>query len=74
LILRLKALVLRSGLGLLPMFRRISWGGDKYHLHAWNPSQMRELLSRHFVVRIAKPIPSSVLPIRYAFVCTPTGP
>lgn len=71
LIHRIKSAIVWSGLSRLPMFRRISWGGDEYHLHVWTPSQMRDLLSEHFVVQRVRRIPSLVLPIRCCFACVP---
>lgn len=70
LIHRIKSAIVRSGLSRLPMFRRISWGGDEYHLHVWTPREMLELLSGHFTVQRTRRIPSLLLPIRCCFGCT----
>jgi 2-polyprenyl-3-methyl-5-hydroxy-6-metoxy-1,4-benzoquinol methylase len=65
----LKGLIRYSGLTILPPFHRISWGGDKYHLHVWRIGQMRELLSRHFVIMQERFVPGRLLPIRCCFLC-----
>ena len=70
---RLKALVRRTGLTVLPPFRRISWGGDQYHLHVWTVGEMRELLSRCFTVNSARFAPSRFLPVRCCFACRTQG-
>jgi ubiquinone/menaquinone biosynthesis C-methylase UbiE len=70
LIERVKSAILRSRLTVLPPFRRISWGGDKYHLHAWLPGEMPAFLSDYFVVDRAKAVPNRYLPIRYCFECS----
>lgn len=66
---RLKSVIRRSGLTVLPSFRRISWGGDHYHLHVWTISQMRSLLSRHFRIVSQCLAPARFLPIRCCFQC-----
>lgn len=68
---RLKGLIRRSGLSHLPPFRRISWGGDHYHLHIWMPAEMHELLNRDFRIDRCVRVPTSLLPIRYCFLCLP---
>ena len=68
----LKRIVRDSGLTFLPPFRRISWGGDHYHLHVWSVAQMRELLSRDFSVLRARFAPGRWLPVRCCFLCTPS--
>lgn len=65
----LKRMLHRSGLTLLPPFRTISWGGDRYHLHAWRIAEMRALLSRFFSIETARFAPSRWLPIRCCFLC-----
>ena len=67
---RLKSIIRRTGLCAIPPFRRISWGGDDYHLHLWPVKGMRELLSRHLTVLQARFAPSGLLPIRCCFQCT----
>jgi 2-polyprenyl-3-methyl-5-hydroxy-6-metoxy-1,4-benzoquinol methylase len=69
LINRLKSFVRRSGLTLLPPLRRISWGGEHYHLHVWHTSEMRQLLSQYFRISEARFVPSRALPIRCCFLC-----
>jgi glycosyltransferase involved in cell wall biosynthesis len=69
LINRLKSLIRRSGLTLLPPLRRISWGGDRYHLHAWYVPEMRRLLSSYFQVTEVQFVPHRLLPIRCCFLC-----
>ncbi len=68
---RCKTLIRYSGLSLLPSFRRVSWGGDVYHLHVWRPREMQQLLSRYFRVEQACYIPSRMTPIRCCFQCSP---
>lgn len=67
---RLKAVIRRSGLTILPPFRRISWGGDDYHLHVWTVREMRKLLSRYFAITSARFAPNRLLPVRCCFECT----
>jgi len=69
LIHRIKGLIRRSGLGAVPPFRRISWGADKYHLHAWSPGQMRAMLARHFAIACERFAPTRAVPIRCCFRC-----
>lgn len=59
----------RSGLSLLPPFRRISWGGDHYHLHVWSIAEMREMLAQYFTIKTERFVPSRLLPIRCCFLC-----
>jgi ubiquinone/menaquinone biosynthesis C-methylase UbiE len=66
----LKSMIRRSGLTFLPPLRRISWGGDHYHLHQWSIRGMRELLSRWFLITQERFAPSRLLPIRCCFRCT----
>jgi 2-polyprenyl-3-methyl-5-hydroxy-6-metoxy-1,4-benzoquinol methylase len=65
----LKSMIRRTGLTFLPPLRRISWGGDHYHLHRWSIRQMRDLLSRWFVITQELFAPSRLLPIRCCFQC-----
>lgn len=67
---RLKESVVRTGLARLPPLRRISWGGDDYHLHVWSIDEMRALLSRHFAIEEEAFAPARLLPIRCCFACT----
>lgn len=67
---RLKSIIRRSGLCAIPPFRRISWGGDEYHLHIWPIPAMRELLSRHLTVVRTRFTPGRLLPIRCCIQCT----
>jgi SAM-dependent methyltransferase len=66
----LKACVRFSGLSRVPPFRRVSWGGDRYHLHVWRAAQMRALLSRYFHVAAMRFAPSRALPVRLCYLCT----
>lgn len=70
---RLKSIIRRTGLCAIPPFRRISWGGDAYHLHIWPVPEMHELLSRHLTVVKMRFAPSRLLPIRCCFECTTKG-
>lgn len=67
---KIKRVIRTCRLTILPPFRRISWGGDDYHLHVWRVSEMRELLSRFFEVQQTRFAPSRLLPIRCCFRCT----
>ncbi len=71
LILRLKALVRRSGLPRLGLFRRVDWGGDHFHLHAWTPPQMRALLSECFVIEAEMHSLGAWFPIRCCYLVRP---
>lgn len=68
LILRLKAIVRRTPVGLL-LGSRVNWGGDEFHLHRWTPSEFEAVLSRHFRVIERDAAPSPLLPIRACFRC-----
>ena len=70
LIRRIQHMIRMSGLSRLPLFERIAWGGDEYHLHIWKVKQMRAMLSRHLTLRKKKSVPAPYLPIRYCFRCT----
>jgi len=65
----LKRIVRRSGLALLPPFRRISWGGDHYHLHVWRADEMHRVLARFFRVERVRFAPGRALPIRLCYLC-----
>ena len=65
----LKQIVRKSGLGLLPPFRRTSWGGDHYHLHVWRVDEMRRVLSRFFQVDNVRFAPGRALSIRLCYLC-----
>ncbi|MFQ5590287.1 MAG: class I SAM-dependent methyltransferase [Phycisphaerae bacterium] len=67
---RLKGAVRAVRLDSLPPFRRISWGGDVYHLHVWRPRQMRALLSNHFRIMRESYAPNALFKIRCCFLCT----
>ena len=67
----IKTLIRWSGLTILPPFRRISWGGDHYHLHVWRVNEMRTLLSQFFDVEEDRYAPNRLIPIRCCFRCTP---
>lgn len=66
---RLRRIVRRSGLTLLPPLRRISWGGEHYHLHQWTIREMRALLGAYFTVQRAAYAPNKLVPIRCCFQC-----
>ena len=68
LILKLKALLRRTPLGLL-LRNRIEWGGDVYHLHRWTPREFRRVLERHFRVTAQRAAPLDLLPIRACYRC-----
>lgn len=64
-----KNFVRRSGLWRLPLFGRIAWGGDEYHLHIWKPAEMKELLEDYFPVIKTRYAPTGLFPIRCCFLC-----
>jgi SAM-dependent methyltransferase len=68
LILRVKALLRRSGVGWL-LGARVEWGGDPFHLHRWTPAAFRVLLERHFRVTEYRAAPWRWLPVRACFRC-----
>lgn len=70
LIHRIQKMIRFSGLARLPLFERIVWGGDEYHLHLWKVSEMRAMLSRHLTLLKQQSVPVSLMPIRYCFECT----
>ncbi|NKB87449.1 MAG: methyltransferase domain-containing protein [Acidobacteria bacterium] len=70
----LKKVVRLSGLGFLPGLRRHAWGGDEFHLHAWNLGQMRTLLDSQFKIRHEAFAPGRPLPVRCCFACEPREP
>lgn len=47
---------------------RLNWGGDKYHLHQWRPSEFESYLSRFLVVDQRRSAPFDWLPIRACFL------
>ncbi len=59
----------RTGLGRLPVFGRVAWGGDEYHLHVWNTAEMRALLASHFTIARERFVPSRLLAVRCCFDC-----
>jgi 2-polyprenyl-3-methyl-5-hydroxy-6-metoxy-1,4-benzoquinol methylase len=52
---------------------RIEWGGDRYHLHSWSPSEFEALTSRFFRVTERRVAPFRALPVRVCLQCTPLG-
>jgi len=70
---RLKSLIRYSGLTFLPPLRRISWGGDQYHLHVWSVPEMREFLGRYWQITDERFAPTRLLPIRCCFQCGHQG-
>jgi 2-polyprenyl-3-methyl-5-hydroxy-6-metoxy-1,4-benzoquinol methylase len=68
LIIRLKAIIRRTPVGLL-LRKRIDWGGDAYHLHRWTPRDFERLLARHLRITARQPAPSAMLPIHACFRC-----
>jgi 2-polyprenyl-3-methyl-5-hydroxy-6-metoxy-1,4-benzoquinol methylase len=69
---RLKGMVRRSGASILPPLRRVSWGGDDYHIHVWRIGEMRDLLSPYLRICEEGFVPHRLLPIRCCFQCTRT--
>ena len=67
-----KKLLRTSGLWRLPIFGRVAWGGDEYHLHVWRPREMADLLAPHVVIERACSVPSRLFPIRCCFLCRST--
>lgn len=70
LILRLKGLVRRTPAGWL-LGDKVSWGGDRYHLHVWTPAQFEALIAPHFRVLQRAAAPLDRVPIRACFQCAP---
>lgn len=70
LILRLKGAVRRSPAGWL-LGDRVSWGGDRYHLHVWTPAEFERLLAPSFEIAERAAAPFDALPIRACFKCLP---
>ena len=68
LILRLKQAVRVTPIG-WALRNKVEWGGDKYHLHCWSPTEFRELLSQYFRVTDYRAAPHAALPIRACFRC-----
>ena len=66
----LKGIIRNSGLTILPPLRRISWGGDHYHVHVWRIPEMRRLLAKYFTVADEDFVPNRLMPIRCCFLCT----
>jgi len=66
----IKAMIRKSGLSHIPPFRRISWGGDHYHLHAWTREEMIAGLGKHFRSIRAESGPVPGLPLYHAFACS----
>ncbi|HSW47134.1 MAG TPA: class I SAM-dependent methyltransferase [Phycisphaerae bacterium] len=69
----LKRIIRRCGLTVIPPLRRISWGGDHYHLHEWTIKEMRGLLRNRFTIQSERFAPCRLLPIRCCFQCTMPG-
>lgn len=69
LIHRVKKLLRGTGLWRLPIFGKVAWGGDEYHLHVWRRREMAALLARHFQVERYRPAPNALFPIRCCFLC-----
>lgn len=70
LIRQIQSMIRFSGLSRLPLFKRIAWGGDEYHLHIWKVREMRAMISNHLTLLQQRSIPLPLMPIRYAFKCT----
>jgi ubiquinone/menaquinone biosynthesis C-methylase UbiE len=68
LIIRAKRILRRTGIGYLPPFRGMDWGGDRYHLHAWTIGEMRSLLMRHFEITREAHVPFRLAPVRCCFL------
>jgi SAM-dependent methyltransferase len=70
LILRLKGFVRRTPAG-WALGDRVSWGGDRYHLHVWTPAEFEALLAPCFEVLGRDAAPFGAMPIRACFRCAP---
>jgi 2-polyprenyl-3-methyl-5-hydroxy-6-metoxy-1,4-benzoquinol methylase len=68
LIHRLKGVARRAPMRWL-VGRRIEWGGDAYHLHAWTPEEFERVLEEHFEVTDRRFAPARGLPLRACFKC-----
>ena len=65
---RLKSLVRHTPAGWL-LGDRIEWGGDRYHIHRWTPSEFERQLGRSLTVERRKCAPSDLVPVRACFLC-----
>jgi ubiquinone/menaquinone biosynthesis C-methylase UbiE len=70
LILRVKKVVRYTPLRWL-LGGRVEWGGDRYHLHRWTPTQFEQLLRTHFQVVQRRFAPFALVRIRSCFKCVP---
>jgi ubiquinone/menaquinone biosynthesis C-methylase UbiE len=70
LITTIKRVVRATGLRFVPPFNRVSWGGDKYHLHTWRLAEMRTLIEPHFRIIGERLVPLRSFPIRCCYLCT----
>ena len=68
LIMRLKGALRWTPVGMV-LKNRIDWGGDKFHLHQWTPSEFEALLGRFFRVTDRHHAPAQAVPIRACFRC-----
>jgi SAM-dependent methyltransferase len=48
---------------------RVEWGGDRYHLHRWTPSEFERVLALHFHVLERRFAPFSFVRVRSCFKC-----
>jgi ubiquinone/menaquinone biosynthesis C-methylase UbiE len=67
---RAKAILRKTPVGWL-LRNRIQWGGDRYHLQKWWPSEFQALLERDFVVQKLTLVPVALLPFHACFLCRP---
>ncbi len=75
LVQRLKGLIRATGLTRLPLFSRLSWGGEEFHIHIWRIREMRALLQRYFTIRRQRFVPCRWPAVRCCFLCdVPTKP
>jgi len=70
---RIKRVIRRWHLMVIPVFHRISWGGDECHLHVWCVAEMRAMLSQHLTILREQFAPYRWLPIRCCFLCSADG-
>jgi ubiquinone/menaquinone biosynthesis C-methylase UbiE len=70
LILKIKGVIRRTPARWI-LGDRIEWGGDRFHLHRWTPSEFESLLARHFRVVERRMAPFAAVPVRACFKCTP---
>jgi 2-polyprenyl-3-methyl-5-hydroxy-6-metoxy-1,4-benzoquinol methylase len=68
LILKLKGAIRHSPLRRI-LGQRTEWGGDRFHIHRWTPTEFAGVLSRHLRVVDRRMAPFRGVPVRVCFKC-----